>query len=44
MAIFKSAVFSKLRKSFGNVTMYELNGENVLRAKTWKKTRKHWPS
>lgn len=40
MAIFKSAVFSKLRKSFGNVTMYELNGENVLRAKTWKKDPK----
>lgn len=37
MAIFESALFSKLRKSVGNITMYELNGENIVRGKSYKR-------
>lgn len=40
MAIFKSALFTKLRKSVGNITMYELNGEDIIRGKYWKNDRK----
>ena len=39
MGIFKSPLFSKLRKSVGNITMYELDGVQVVRAKTWKNDR-----
>lgn len=37
MAIFESVLFSKLRKSVGNITMYELNGENIVRGKYSKR-------
>ena len=33
MAIFKSTAFSKLRKSFGNLTTCRVNGMNVVREK-----------
>lgn len=40
MAIFESTLFTKLRKSVGNITMYELNGENIVRGKSWKRDRR----
>lgn len=40
MAIFKSTLFSKLRKSVGNLTMYELDEQNVVRGKYDKRDRK----
>lgn len=37
MAIFKSVLFTKLRKSVGNITMYELDGQNIVRGKHYKR-------
>lgn len=34
MGIFDSVLFGKLHKSVGNLTMYNLNGQNIVRAKS----------
>lgn len=33
MAIFESTAFDRLRKSFGNLTVYHSRGQNILKGK-----------
>lgn len=40
MAIFNSSAFYRLRKSFGNLTTYELNGQNILREKITREDKR----
>ena len=35
MAVFESALFSKLSGSFGNITMYRLGDSNVVKGRRW---------
>ena len=48
MAIFKSTAFSKLQKSFGNLTTCRVNGMNIVREKPntlkQQKQRKRFPT
>lgn len=40
MAIFNSILFNKIRKSIGNITTYELNGQNIVRANSFRRDKK----
>lgn len=40
MAIFESTLFKKLHKSVGELTFYELNGQNIIRQKAYKRDEK----